>query len=224
MLALVRKNYEEIAEEFGATREGLHWPELEKLTSLVKNGDSVLDAGCGSGRLLKYLKNKKIEYLGVDNSQGLLEIAQKEFPEFKFKIADVLELDRLPEKNFDHIFSIAVLHHLPGRDAQTEALRQMKEKLKPEGEIVVSVWNLWRTKYLTLILRSAILKMFGRNEADFGDIIFNWNKGGKVSPRYYHAFTKRELKKIAGKAGLIIVNIYSTKDNGSNFYLILKKA
>ncbi|MBI5465241.1 hypothetical protein HY946_01375, partial [Candidatus Gottesmanbacteria bacterium] len=49
LLGVVKKNYEEIAEEFSSTRKDLHWSELEKLTKDVKDGSSVLDVGCGSG-------------------------------------------------------------------------------------------------------------------------------------------------------------------------------
>ncbi|PIX02803.1 SAM-dependent methyltransferase, partial [bacterium (Candidatus Gribaldobacteria) CG_4_8_14_3_um_filter_42_11] len=41
----------------------------------VKDGDKVLDVGCGNGRLVKAFENKKISYLGVDNSEKLIKLA-----------------------------------------------------------------------------------------------------------------------------------------------------
>ncbi len=53
---------------------------------------------------------------------------------------------------------------------------------------------------------------------DFGDVVFpGFNAKSK---RYYHAFTKRSLKKIAKKADLKIEKIYKDK---YNYYAILKK-
>jgi hypothetical protein len=57
---------------------------------------------------------------------------------------------------------------------------------------------------------------------DFGDIIFDWknNDGEIAGKRYYHAFRKRELKKIIKKAGLKTRRIYKDK---YNYYAIITK-
>ena len=248
LLNLVKRNYEEIAVDFNTTRKKFLWPELIKLAESVKNGDKILDVGCGNGRLIEAFKNKKINYLGVDNSKKLIEAAKINFlysrlpaqaglrgndeTEYEFKNADILELDKLPENNFDYIFCIAVLHHLPGEDLRIEALRQMKNKLKPGGKIIITVWNFWsKEKFRRMILKYGLLKLLGKNNFDFGDILFNWGnnnpahllnkfegKGEKISQRYYHAFTKNELKKLVASAGLKIEKLYKDK---YNYYLIL---
>ena len=229
LLDLVKRNYEEIAADFDITRKSCFWPELAKIADSVKNGDRVLDAGCGNGRLLEMLSGKKIEYLGIDSSQELVKIAQVRFPDKIFLLGDILELDRAPEKGFDYVFCIAVLHHLPGESLRVAALRQMKNKLQPAsagsarggGKIIITVWNLWQAKFRRLIFKFAILKIFGKSKMDFGDILFSWKnkKGEEASRRYYHAFIKSELKKIASQAGLKINELYKDK---FNYYLILE--
>jgi 2-polyprenyl-3-methyl-5-hydroxy-6-metoxy-1,4-benzoquinol methylase len=127
-----------------------------------------------------------------------------------------LELNQLPKEKFDYIFCIAVLHHLPGQDLQIKALKQMGDKLSADGELIISVWNLWSQKKMRKrIARFFFLKILGKSKMDIGDIIFDWkgNKKKKNSQRYYHAFTKRELKKIIKKAGLTPKNIYQDKYN-----------
>jgi len=56
---------------------------------------------------------------------------------------------------------------------------------------------------------------------DFGDVLFDWknSRGEALSQRYYHAFTKPELRRIAKKAGLKIGDMY--KDE-KNYYLVLR--
>jgi len=248
LLDLVKRNYDQIAGDFNETRTNRVWPELIKLTEPVKDGDRILDVGCGNGRLLKLLVNKKIDYVGVDSSKKLIEIASKNFqfsifnfqtnhnfqfsnkinssPEEqskKFILGDILELDKLAEKDFDYVFCIAVLHHLPGEELRVEALKQMKTKIKPDGKIILTVWNLWtQAKFRILILKFAILKMLGRNRMDFGDILFDWknNLGQGISQRYYHAFTEHELKAISEGAGLKLEKLYKDK---YNYYAILSK-
>lgn len=227
LLEIVSRNYEEIAAEFDQTRKKILWPELFKLAEMVKDGDSVLDAGCGNGRLASAFKAKNVKYVGIDSSQKLIEAARRNFEvsEFKvkcskLKVGNILELDEIEEDDFDYVFCIAVLQHLPGQDLQIKALEQMKNKLAPSGKIVLTNWNLWRRKkYLKIIFKYIWLKLICKNEMDFGDVLFDWKKG-RFSQRYYHAFTKCELKKIAKKAGLKIEKMYKDK---YNYYLILKK-
>lgn len=223
---IVSDNYEQIAEQYNETRkkhlEPL-WNNLIKITKDVEAGSKVLDIGCGNGRLLDAFLGRKIDYLGIDNSEKLLELSQKNHPERNFKKGDIMSLGELPELNFDYVFSVALLHHIPGKDSRVCALRQLKNKIKQDGQIVVTVWNLWsQKKYRKLIYKFALLKLIKKNKLDFGDIVFDWKnqQGESVSKRYYHAYRKRELKILAKKAGLKVKKIFKDK---YNYYLILTK-
>ena len=238
LLTLVKSSYEEIADQFNETRKKYLWPELIELTKEIKTGDKILDIGCGNGRLLEAFGNKKVNYLGVDNSEKLINLArenrqssignrQSAIVNQKFLIGDILDLGKIPEMNFNYVFSIALFHHLPGNDSRIAALRQLKNKVSENGKIIIVVWNLWsQPKLLKLILKFSLLKLIKKNlpagRMDFGDILFDWkNPSGQAqSRRYYHAFTKIGLKKIIKKAGLKIDKIYKDK---YNYYAILKK-
>ena len=237
LLNIVKRNYDEIADDFSETRKKHLWPELIKLASVVKDGDKILDVGCGNGRLLNALQEKNINYTGVDNSEKLISIANKnnwklKIENWKFFKCSILELNKIPELNFNYVFCIAVLHHLPGKDLQINALKQLKNKITPpltkggvrkDGKIILTVWNLWsHAKFRKLILKFYLLKLIGKNKMDTGDILFDWKnkKGEIVSKRYYHGFRKRELKKIIKKAGLKIDKIYKDK---YNYCAILRK-
>jgi SAM-dependent methyltransferase len=229
LLKTVENNYREISDDFNTTRNKYLWPEIFNLAEMVKDGDTVLDVGCGNGRLLNALKDKQITYLGVDNSQELVRLAEEQFKTIEkkanhyFRVGNILDLGRLPQFNFDYVFCVAVLHHLPGENLQIDALRQLKNKVKDDGKIILTVWNLWRQKkYASLILKFWLLKFIGKNKMDLGDILFDWkNTGGeRVSQRYYHAFRWSELNKIVKKSGLKIEKRFRDKHN---FYLILTK-
>lgn len=222
LLNIVKQNYEEIAGEFSKTRNKQIWPELEKIAEIVNDNDKVLDVGCGNGRLLEVFKNKKINYLGIDNSAALIELAKEKY-QGNFLQGDILELSLVPDINFDYVFCIAVLQHIPGKRMQIDALKQLRNKINENGKVVISVWNLWpQKKFRNLIIKFFLLKMIKKNKMDFGDILFDWkNSSGQViSKRYYHAFYKIQLKRIFKKAGFKIEKIY--KDQ-FNYYAILKK-
>jgi len=226
LLELVKKNYEEIADKFNETRkkhlEPL-WSELVNLARQIKDDSKVLDVGCGNGRLLEAFKDKEVKYLGVDSSEKLIELARSRFPKFQFTVGDILELGKIPEINFNFVFCVAVLHHLPGTDLRVAALKQLKNKIISDGKIIITVWNLWsQIKFRKLIFKFLLLKLIKKNKMDLGDLLFDWKNSASqaVSQRYYHAFTKRELKKISKQAGLKIERLYQDK---YNYYAVLTK-
>ncbi len=237
LLTLVKSNYQEIAANFNTTRRKEIWPEIRTVAAPVKDSDRILDLGCGNGRLLEALKDKKIDYLGLDSSAALIELARQNYPNYKFLVGDILDLpdvlnkywgdqeDRAAMIKFDYVFCLAVLQHIPGRELRWQAFKLMKETLSARGKIIISVWNLWspvwKSKhYRALIFKNYLLKIIGFHDLDFGDLVFPWKniQGGIISERYYHAFTARELRNLALKAGFR--NIKLTKDD-FNYWLTL---
>lgn len=70
----------------------------------IKNGDSVLDLGCGFGDFSDYLSNQKllVDYTGYDINPLIIGEATKRFPNDTFAVKDVIHED-FPE--FDYIVS-----------------------------------------------------------------------------------------------------------------------
>ena len=224
---IVERNYDEAAKQYSETRKKKLWSGLEELLNEVEAGAKVLDVGCGSGKLLMNLREKGVEYLGVDTCTPLLTHAEEDYPGYEFREGDILKLGQLPELNFDYVFAVAVLQHIPSEDLRVDALKQLKNKVSESGKIVISNWNMWSSKWTrpnfkNLAIKFAILKLIGKNQMDHGDVTFDWKnaKGEIVAQRYYHMFTLRELKRISKKSGLQIEKLY--KDD-FNYFLILKK-
>jgi SAM-dependent methyltransferase len=71
--------------------------EAEKRTILplldVRPDDRVLDLGCGAGRWADALAPYAAEYLGIDFSENLLNVARKRVPNSVFQHMDVSSLD-----------------------------------------------------------------------------------------------------------------------------------
>ena len=212
------KDYNRIAGQFSSSRYFV-WPELKLFEKYVADGEKILDAGCGNGRLLDFFKGREIDYIGIDNSEKLVEIARNKYPQVKFQVADVLQLP-FPDNYFNKIFSIAVFHHIPSKELRLQFLKEAKRALRPEGFLILTVWNLWpRFKTLKLLLRFTLLKITGKSKLDFRDVFVPWQKR---TDRYIHCFTKRELKKLAKEAGFNIEKVGIFR-RGDNIYLIVKK-
>lgn len=100
-------------------------PEMEsaraaavQLAKIIRNGDHVLDVGCGAGHYLPSLRKKlgvDFHYTGVDATPRFLELARKAFDGDEgvdFRPGDIFALD-LPDKSFDVVMSNNVFMHLP---------------------------------------------------------------------------------------------------------------
>jgi len=137
LLKKTKQDYNEIAQEFSATRYQI-WEETKFLfNDYVMPGDKVLDLGCGNGRFFEFLKDKDIHYIGVDFSEKLVEIAKEKYPKVKFQVADALNLP-FPNNYFDKIYSIAVLHHIPSEKFRIQFFEEARRILKPNGFFIPS--------------------------------------------------------------------------------------
>lgn len=70
----------------------------------IEPGSKVLDAGCGYGALCCCFKmtNLEVDYLGVDISPELIEMASYRYPEQKFRVGDISKLP-FPKGTFDWV-------------------------------------------------------------------------------------------------------------------------
>lgn len=217
LLAKGRQDYNLIAEEFARTRS-FFW-DIEGLEKYVKDGDRVLDLGCGSGRLIEILKDKKINYVCLDSSEKLIEIAKKNYPGYNFLVGEALNLP-FPENSFDKVFSIRVLPHIPSNEFRLKFMKEVKRVLKPKGLLILTCWYLYKFKFKTqflLMLKNCFLKLIGKSKLDFGDAFVPW---GKKVMRYYHYFTKKGLEKLAKETGFEIKRIWASS---ADLYLIAQK-
>lgn len=97
----------------------------------------VLDIGCGGGIKTKYIHDKGYLVSGIDFSENMIAIAQKNLPWLDFEVVDIYEIDKY-NKTFDGIFAQAVLLHIEKKRI-LEVLEKLKLKLNPGGLLYVAV-------------------------------------------------------------------------------------
>lgn len=100
----------------------------ELLAPLVRPGDSVLDAGCGSGYFFHSLRRRAlpVEYVGVDASPSLIAIGREHLPAFGLP-ADRLVVSRLEDLDgqVDHVVCLNVLSNVDNYHRPLERLLAM---------------------------------------------------------------------------------------------------
>src|SRR5437764_2777514 len=105
--------------------------ELDRLP--LPNGAAVLDAGCGSGRMLEELERYG-DVHGVDVTPEAAEMARSRG--HRDVVTGPLEHLPWPAAAFDLITCLDVLEHLPDERA---ALRELARVCKPGGWMVLTV-------------------------------------------------------------------------------------
>jgi SAM-dependent methyltransferase len=87
------------------------------LRQLPQGCQRALDVGCGAGAFAAQLAQRSKQVDAVDRSAAMIEEAKRRTPDnVNCVLADVL-VDPLPSKDYDAIFSITALHHMPLQDA-----------------------------------------------------------------------------------------------------------
>jgi trans-aconitate 2-methyltransferase len=92
----------------------------------LRGDETVVDAGCGSGRLTEVLLERVPDgrVIGVDRSASMIDAARERLgPDVDLRVADLVGLD-LGEDTADVVFSTATFHWVADHDALFASLRR----------------------------------------------------------------------------------------------------
>jgi len=111
------------------------WELLARLLAPHLVGRSrILDAGCGTGTVLRELARSGQETVGLDALPEAVAFARRRSPESRFEVGSVTALP-FPDAGFDGVLFLDVLEHVDDRLALREAARV----LRPGGFLAASV-------------------------------------------------------------------------------------
>jgi ubiquinone/menaquinone biosynthesis C-methylase UbiE len=109
--------------------------DAEILRKFVSPDSTVLDLGCGIGRVDKYLSPHCKRLFAIDVSDRMLALAKRRLtglPNIELYRNNGRDLSEFPDKTFDLVFALLVFHHLDRKDALTY-LQEIIRVLKRDG-------------------------------------------------------------------------------------------
>jgi ubiquinone/menaquinone biosynthesis C-methylase UbiE len=109
----------------------------------LKEGDKVIDVGCGPGRGTLFLAHEKMNVFSVDLSLESIFLAKKRAPQATFICASNLDLP-FDAGSFDAVVSDGVIHHTP--DAR-RSFAENARLVRNEGYFYVGVYRRKRYYY-----------------------------------------------------------------------------
>lgn len=184
------------------------WVSEEKIfTRLFKRSDSLLELGCGAGRICIGLWELGYQHLlGIDYSREMITEARRINQVLEYGVAfhcqDATQLD-FDDATYDGaIFGFNGLQMIPGRENRRRAMREVHRVLKPGGWFVFTGHD--RESHGTKKLWRDQAKLWQRNGQHpglemFGELFHDMPEGGQM---YIYSASRGEILDDLAAAGL----------------------
>ena len=156
------------------------FPQEEKAVDryFSETDGTVLDVGCGVGRVSHLLHERGFDVTGIDISESLVERARSLFPEIDFHVEDVRD-SSFDSRSFDYVvFSFFGIDYVLPEAERLGALREIHRLLKPSGVLVFSSHNSWHP------LVPLSVRNLGLGLKDVFDLYVRTKNRGRIGSRY----------------------------------------
>jgi len=95
----------------------------------------ILDVGCGTGHHVAELASKDLNVIGIDKSVAMIQKAKEYYPNYDFKVGDVLNAGEFSPNSFTHILCLYfTIYYM--KDKMT-FFNNCMSWLKPGGYLVI---------------------------------------------------------------------------------------
>jgi SAM-dependent methyltransferase len=141
----VRNAYDTLAEDYAArlpdtrAEAPLDLAMVDAFASAVtrEDGGRVLDAGCGAGRMSRYLADRGCRVQGVDVSPGMVAMARRDHPDLAFAVGSLAQLP-CPGGRLDGVLLwYSIIHTPPG--GQARIFEEVARVVRPGGHVLVGL-------------------------------------------------------------------------------------
>lgn len=179
--------------------------QINGLLKLLYKKDKVLDLGCGIGDKTNYIKKRNFGIIGIDSSRSAVKYGRRKF-KIKLYVQDARKT-KFKKGSFNAIITIALLHCFKRKDREKIA-NEIKRLLRDNGLL-----------FGLVLSNRDMTKKAGKKIEERTYL--------QDSGKYFHLFTKGELKKLFRDFKVLKLKKYERKIKGkinSVFVFILRKS
>lgn len=169
----------------------LSQPYVQTLLPFLPERAHVLDAGCGTGGLMRFLHRRGFHVTGVDASTTAMETARTVVPGAAIALATLEQLP-FPASSFDAYLAIGSWEY--AADGPVRAAEEAARVVKPGGLVCVEV------PYANIVRRLLYLPL--------KRLEYAWKRDAGETPTLAHyVFTIHGVRGALQRAGLTVVRI-----------------
>lgn len=154
-----------VYEEFFVPALFQEWCNRVAQAAHIQPGQRVLDVGCGTGILARTLAERvgpEGEVVGLDINEGMLAVARQKAPKIEWRSGPAEALP-FEDNSFDAVVSQFSLMFFEDRSA---ALKEMVRVLRPDGRLVVAVWDSLENTPGYAAMTDLLQRLFGDEAAN----------------------------------------------------------
>ena len=156
--------YDQAMQDYSWCDHFLH----EMIDTRLVNHDSVLELGCGTGRILELIGDEFERSAGLDISPAMLGHAKERLPDATFYEQDMRDFT-IPGE-YDLIYCLFdSLNHLQTFPGWVRTFNRMKEHLSPEGLCIFDMNTPERLGRLALF--PPVIRSFGEEDTLIMDVV-----------------------------------------------------
>lgn len=121
--------------------------EISILRKYLKENDSVLEVGCGTGLILSKVVKFVVNGIGIDISENMLKIAKNKGLNVFYGNGEEIPFS---DNQFDVVYSFKVLPHIKNIE---NVLNEIKRVTKPNGIILLEFYNKYSMRTLIKFIK-----------------------------------------------------------------------
>jgi trans-aconitate 2-methyltransferase len=167
---------------------------IEKMN--LKGGESLLDLGCGEGKISAILARllQRGRVVGIDSSEAMIDHARKNFTQAQFPNLEFLQMEGAKitfEDCYDVVFSNAALHWMKD---QARVLEGVRRSLTPQGRFVFQMGAKNNAKEIAYTFLDVMISP-------------SWRRYFQEIPSPYKFYDPDEYRELLAGAGLKCVRL-----------------